>query len=101
MGVVVIASALPRTQKKDFLGLVPDWIIVQADAVRAYVQAQLRGVATWVRLQRDQWPKEWASMRDPACPLVVVLYRHPDAGTCWDKRCDSKLREAGFMPIVN
>ena len=40
-------------------------------------------------------------MRDPVCPLVLALYGHPDAGTCWEKHCDAKLREAGFLPIVN
>jgi hypothetical protein len=40
-------------------------------------------------------------MRDPVCPLVLALYGHPDAGTCWEKHCDGKLREAGFLPIVN
>ncbi len=40
-------------------------------------------------------------MRDPVCPLVLALYGHPDAGTCWEKHCDAKLREAGFVPILN
>ena len=74
---------------------------MQADAVRAYVQAKLTGVPTWVRIPREMWPKSWANMRDPVCPLVLALYGHPDAGTCWEKHCDGKLREAGFLPIIN
>ena len=40
-------------------------------------------------------------MTDPVCLLVLALYGHPDAGTCWEKHCDGKLREAGFLSIVN
>ena len=32
---------------------------------------------------------------------MLAFYGHPDAGTCWEKHCDGKLREAGFLPIVN
>jgi hypothetical protein len=85
----------------DFLGLLLGWVLVQVVAVRAYVQAQLRGVAAWVRLPRGQWPKEWANVTVQACPLVLALHGHPDAGTCWEKHCDAKLQEAGFVPIVN
>ena len=72
---------------------------MQADAERAYTQALLKGVPTWVRLPRDQWPKSWAEMKDPVCPLVLALYGHPDAGTCWEQHCDIKLQEAEFHPI--
>ncbi len=41
----------------DFLGFLPGWVLMQADDVRAYVQATLTGVATWVRIPREQWPK--------------------------------------------
>ena len=40
----------------DFLGLLPNWVLMQADAVRAYVQARLQGVPTWVRVPREQCP---------------------------------------------
>ena len=85
----------------DFLGLLPNWVLMQADAVRAYVQATLTGVATWVRIPHEQWPKSWANMRDPVCPLVLALYGHPDAGTCWEQHCDEMLRTVGLEPIVN
>ena len=85
----------------DFLGLLPGWKIMQADAVRAYTQAILNGTSTWVRLPRDQWPKAWEKMKDPACPLILALYGHPDAGTCWEKHCDQQLKKVGFLPILN
>ena len=38
----------------DFLGLLPGWKLMQADAVRAYTQALLKGVPTYVRIPREQ-----------------------------------------------
>ena len=72
----------------DFLGLLPNWRLMQADAVRAYTQALLRGTTTWIRLPREQWPANWHGMRDPVCRLRLALYGHPDAGTCWEKHCE-------------
>ena len=72
----------------DFLGLLPGWRLMQADAVRAYTQALLRGTTTWIRLPRDQWPKHWHGMKDPVCRLKLALYGHPDAGTCWETHCE-------------
>ena len=40
-------------------------------------------------------------MKDPVCPLVLALYGHPDAGTCWEQHCDKMLKQVGFEPIVN
>ncbi len=40
-------------------------------------------------------------MKDPACPLVLALYGRPDADACWENHCDAKLREVGFVAIVN
>ena len=74
---------------------------MQADAVRAYTQALLQGTVTWVRLPRDQWPKHWHGMKDPVCRLRLALYGHPDAGTCWERHCESKLEVAGFRPVPN
>ncbi len=32
---------------------------------------------------------------------MFALYGHPDTGTCWEKHCYAKLREAGCAPIVS
>ena len=85
----------------DFLGLLPEWTLMQADAVRAYTQALLQGVLTYVRIPREHWPKAWSSMKGPVCPLVLALYGHPDAGTCWEQHCDKMLKQVGFEAIVN
>ena len=83
----------------DFLGLLPEWRLMQADAVRAYTQALLQGTTTWVRLPQEQWPKKWQGMRDPVCRLRLALYGHPDAGTCWEKHCEEHLIAQGFEPV--
>ena len=85
----------------DFMGLLPGWLVMQADAIRAHTQALLEGVPTWVRIPRDQWPKEWAHMKDPVCSLILALYGHPDAGTCWEKYCGIQLQKVGLLPIMN
>eukprot|EP00971_Amphidinium_carterae_P108725 2152812-Amphidinium_carterae.1 len=38
----------------DFIGLLPGNTMMQSDAEMAYVQATLKGCATWVRLPRDR-----------------------------------------------
>ena len=73
---------------------------MQADAVRAHAQALLKGVLTYVRIPREQWPKAWDGVKDPVCPLVLALYGHPDAGTCWEQQRDKKLKTVGLEPIV-
>ena len=82
------------------LTLLPGCCTMQADAIRAYRQALLVGVPTWVRLPRDRWPAAWNKMHDPVVQLCLALYRHPDAGTCWEKHCDAKLGEKGFSPVI-
>ena len=54
-----------------------------------------------VRLPRDQWPQAWidAGYEDPACPLILALYGHPDAGTFWERHCEAKLIEVGFIRV--
>jgi hypothetical protein len=39
--------------------------------------------------------------REGHSPLALALYDHQDAGTCWEKHGDAKLREAGLVPSVN
>eukprot|EP00969_Alexandrium_andersonii_P295523 13063095-Alexandrium_andersonii.AAC.1 len=66
----------------DLVSLFPGIRGAQADAAQAYIQAQLGGAPTWVRLPRHQWPQAWieAGMVDPAVPLRLALYGHPDSG---------------------
>ena len=86
-------------QAADFHGPMPGDATEQSDAEQAYTQAMHVGTPTWVRFPRDQWPASWHGMKDPVCPLVSALYGHPDAGGHWERHCESKLSEAGFIPI--
>ena len=92
-------ASMSAAKIADLLGLLPGCCTMLADAIRAYCQALLVGVPTWVRLPRDQWPASWSKMRDPVVPLRLALYGHPDAGTCWEKHCDAKWGEKGFSPV--
>jgi hypothetical protein len=73
--------------------------VEQCDAEQAYTQAILKGTTTWVRLPRDQWPKAWAGMTDPVCPLILALYGHPDSGGHWELHCSKLLTSIGFREL--
>ncbi len=85
----------------DCYGLIEGHIVMQADAEQAYTQALLKGTTTWVRLPRDQWPKSWAGMSDPVCPLVLALYGHPDSGGHWERHCEKQLVSKGWRLVCD
>ena len=85
----------------DYYGLLPGNVLETADAVRAYPQAPLMGVETWVRLPRDRRPESWEGYHDPVCLLKRALYGHPDAGSCWEVYAEEKIRSIGFETIPN
>ena len=33
--------------------------------------------------------------------MVRALYGHPDAGTEWERKCDSHCKKVGFVPITD
>jgi hypothetical protein len=67
----------------DAFGLRRGSDVQQSDVVQAYLQAEIRGKATWVLLPQDQWPTRWAGVRKPVVRLRVALCGHPDSGTDW------------------
>ena len=84
----------------------------QADAVQAYVQADLKGTATWVNLPPEAWEhapeqvrvwydKNRSKFTKPVLRLKKALYGHPDSGTYWERHCDRSLQSVGFEPIIN
>jgi hypothetical protein len=83
----------------DAYGLVEGNDTQQADAEQAYIQCDLGGDKTWVELPKDLQPEEWSKYRDPVCLLKKSLYGHPDSGGYWEQHCESRLLEAGFVPI--
>ena len=84
----------------DVFGSQPGYVIQQADAKQAYTQALFTGVATWVRLPRNGWPKSWKGMSDPVVPLKLALYGHPDSGGIWEKHCETQLKKVGFEAVL-
>ena len=84
----------------DVFGSQPGYTIQQADAKQAYTQALFTGVATWVRLPRNRWPKSWKGMKDPVVPLKLALYGHPDSGGIWEKHCETQLKKVGFEAVL-
>eukprot|EP00959_Pyramimonas_sp_CCMP1952_P346108 7249108-Pyramimonas_sp.AAC.1 len=76
-------SSCPATMQgskaADTYGLFENHDVQQADARQAYTQSMLGGTPTWARLPEEAWPKSWAGMVDPVCPLLLALHGHPDA----------------------
>ena len=75
-------STMEAARAGDPCGCLPGHNSLQCNAEQAYTQAFLDGVATWVRLPRDQWPQSWidSGMVDPVVPLKLALYGHPVSG---------------------
>ena len=73
--------------------------VKQADAKQAYIQSNLGGTPSYVRLPRERQPATWKNMRDPVCRLRKALYGHPDAGGYWEEHCEKHLREWGFVAV--
>ena len=85
----------------------------QCDAEQAYIQADLEGEETWVCLPpecidaiedpeikaRFYKPNGEYKYDKPCVRLVKALYGHPDAGSCWERHCDKRMRSKGFKPI--
>ena len=89
----------------DFFGCLPGNSVQMADAIQAYIQALLTGIACWVELPEDAWPDEILArirkigLRRPMCRLRKALYGHPDSGTMWEKHCDTSVNSVEFDPV--
>ena len=81
-------------------GCAPGHDIEMADAEQAYVQAELRGIETWICLPPEaRVGDKWKKFDKPVVRLRLALYGNPDAGTCWEKHCDEHLKSVGFEPV--
>ena len=68
--------------------------------IRAYVQAAMKGPATWIRLPKAWWPRHWADrFRDPVCRLKKALYGHPEAGNFWFDKLSEELKKLDFKLV--
>ena len=85
----------------DLYGLLPKNSVMMADAIRAYIQADLKGPRFFVELPPEAWPK-WVNLQDYRRPVVRLrkaLYGHPDSGTMWEQHCDKAVKEVGFVAV--
>ena len=93
-------ATLEAAKMADFYGCAPGQEVEIADAEQAYIQAEMKGIDTWVCLPEDRrltwWPK---TMKRPVCRLWQAWYGHPDAGTYWEEKVDSHCKRVGFEPI--
>ena len=94
---------IPDINANIAFGLLPGNETSVADAVKAYVQAELKSQhPTWVTVPRELQPEAWRSkhFRRPCCRLLRALYGHPEAGAHWQAHFDKILRERfGATPI--
>ena len=80
--------------------LIPGAKLYQSDCVKAYVQAEMRGTPTYVRLPKAWWPPHWVGKyQDPVCRLLRALYGHPDAGNNWADKITNELKRLEFIEV--
>ena len=73
-----------------------------ADAIKAYVQAYLKGKhKTWIDLPPELRPSWWKTQFvKPVVLLVKALYGHPDAGGLWEAHLKRVLHNLGGQEII-
>ena len=92
-------ATMEASKAADCYGSAPGHDIQIADAVQAYIQAELKGNATWIVLPPEERPKSWSKYRKPVVRLRKALYGHPDSGTFWEKHCDKHVKSVGYKPV--
>ena len=76
-----------------FIALLMNFVTLQADCIKAYLQALMEGVPTFVKLPRACWPSSWHQrFRDPVVRLLRALYGHPLAGEMWHQHIEKAIR---------
>ena len=73
-----------------------------ADAIKAYVQAYLKGKhKTWIELPPELRPAWWKTkFVKPVVLLIKALYGHPDAGGLWEAHLKQVLHNLGGSEVV-
>ena len=92
-------ATMESSRACDMFGCAPGHDIEMADAEQAYIQAELKGMPTWVCLPSDERPEAWKHMKRPAVLLKKALYGHPDSGTFWEQHCDQHVCSVGYRPV--
>ena len=89
----------------DMYGSLPDHKLTYADGAQAYVQARLKGPATWVEIPRMHWPASWYNadgsdrFSRPVVILHKALYGHPNAGAYCESECHDRVTSIGYVAI--
>ena len=77
-------------------GLLPGNKTTTADAIKAYVQSDLKSVhPTFLEFPRHLCPAKWRHLRRPTCRLIKALYGHPEAGVHWERHLAKIVIEMG------
>ena len=83
-------------------GSLPGNCSTAADAIKAYVQAYLKGKhKTWIELPPELRPSWWKTkFVKPVVLLIKALYGHPDVGGLWEAHLKRVLYNLGGSEIV-
>ena len=67
-----------------------------ADAVKAYVQADLKSKhPTYIEIPSYLCGSRWRHIKRPVCRLLKALYGHPEAGAHWERRLAQIIKDMG------
>ena len=87
-------------------GLFEGHKLSSADAVKAYLQSELKSLAaTYIRLPRELWPESWFTpsgyprFKRPIIRLRKSLYGHPEAGAHWQQFLEEQLCLLGAVKV--
>ena len=104
----------------DFYGCLKEHMVSVADAVQAYIQAELGGDDCWISLPMEAYPRarsgttkpshehpdvlraqndcvhKWQTYRSPVTILRKALYGHPDSVTMWEVNWKQNVNSVGF-----
>ena len=82
-------------------GSLPGNATTTADAIKAYIQAFLKGkYKTWIELPPELRPAWWRQkFVRPVVLLVRALYGHPDAGGLWEEHLKGVLKGLGGYEV--
>ena len=84
--------SMEAAKSLDAMGSFPGYVVKTGDARGAYTQSPLKGVATWVTLPENRWPKHWkGKFRRPVVLLFLALYGHADARAFWEDHGGDKI----------
>ena len=83
-------------------GSMPGNCATAADAIKAYVQAYLKGKhRTWIELPPELRPSWWKTkFVKPVVLLIKALYGHPDAGGLWEAHLKKVLHNLGGSEVI-